>query len=110
MKTRVVMTALQRWSNWRDLFITTNFAAAFASATYFDHITDALETVIRLDGADASTKTKTDLDTAIKSRPGGDPNGSTKEWTFYYRAMTRLTLDTCGTEPFKGYGAFQFPS
>jgi len=109
MKTRVVMTALQRWSNWRDLFITTNFDAAFASATYFDHITEALETVIRLDGADASTKTKTDLDTAIKSRPAGDPDGSTEKWAFYYRAMTRLTLDTCGTEPFKGYATFQFP-
>jgi hypothetical protein len=109
MKSRVVMTALQRWSNWRDSFIRTNFNAAFAEATYFDHIVEALETVIRLDGADSNTKTKTDLESAIKSRPVGDPDGSTKEWTFYYRAITRLTLDTCGTEPFKGYRAFQFP-
>jgi hypothetical protein len=52
-------------------------------------------------------KYRSDLEQQIQQleagRPAGAPNSGDQSWQTYRRTLTRMTLQVCGTRPFKNY-------
>jgi hypothetical protein len=101
---KALNSVVLRWIEWRDAFVNEVLPKTFAQPNYDTVMLDFMKEIARVT-TDASYRST--IEAQIKqleqAKPAGAPVAADRAWQLYHKAITRMTLEVCGTRPFKNY-------
>jgi hypothetical protein len=99
---KAINSVVLRWVEWRDAFIEGVLPKTYSFAN-FD--VAMLGYIKEIAAATTDAKYRSDIESQIKqiegSKPGTPISAADPNWERYYRTITRMTLEVCGTRPLR---------
>jgi hypothetical protein len=101
---KAINSIVLRWIEWRDEFV-----EQVLPKTYLDQDFDVsmLGYMRDIAAAAADPKYRSDIESQIQqitqSKPAGPLAAADPNWQRYYRTITRMTLEVCGSRPLRRY-------
>jgi len=101
---KALNSVVLRWLEWRDAFVEQILSRTFSDPNYDTTMFGFMRAIAQVT-ADASYRS--DIESQIQqiqqAKPPTPLSAADPGWQLYHRTVTRMTLEICGTRPFKTY-------
>jgi hypothetical protein len=102
---KAINSVVLRWIEWRDAFVDRVLPKTYLDPNFDDTMLGYMKAIA---AATADAKYRSDIEAQIQkieqSKPAGAVSAVDPNWQRYYRTITRMTLEVCGTRPLKKLG------
>jgi hypothetical protein len=98
------------WLDWRDKFVADNIERTFAVPDFDTRMVNRMK-AIAAQSSDSDYRATVERQVAAveTKRPSGARASTDQVWKTYHETITTMTLDICGTQPFKALPDFVWP-
>jgi hypothetical protein len=99
---KAINSIVLRWIEWSNAFVQRILPKTYADPN-FDVTMLAYMKAIAAAAADAKYRSDTEsqIQQIERSKPSGEVSSADPNWQRYYRTITRMTLEVCGTRPLR---------
>lgn len=101
---KAINSVVLRWIAWRDAFVEKILPKTFTDPNYDSNMIAFMKGIAAVTTEAAYRSTiESQLKEIAQGKPAGQPAAADPAWQLYYKTITRMTLEVCGTRPFKNY-------
>jgi hypothetical protein len=106
---KALNSVILHWLDWRDAFVAQNLDRTFSIPDFDVSMLDRMK-AIAAQAVDAEYRANVEaqIRQIESAKPPTAVDNADPAWRIYHRTVTRMTLEVCGRQPFKGLN-FQFP-
>jgi hypothetical protein len=101
---KAINSIVLRWIEWSNAFVEKVLPKTYPNQNFDVTMLGFMKAIA---AAASDAKYRSDIESQIqqieRSKPAGPVDANNSDWQRYYRTITRMTLEVCGTRPLRGF-------